>query len=206
MEPLFICPAPEVLETIPEQECAEIIDQIDMMLLQIIQDAPSFTAATILLQATWSPLMAANDATKVVKSPYLPNVVIPRGEILKEGGNDNSTINGIPKLNGRSFVGVTMELHNANRTIRAAFRKMASQSALQPGVTRIWAYFVNRFGQIIANADGSGFPVYNVMVGDPGTDGFNKDTIANLSFDLAPGWADNMQVFTPAAGFNPHRL
>jgi len=206
MEPLFTCPPSESLETIPDQECPEVFDQIIRFGYQRIQDTPSFTATTIITAAPWSPLLTATDDTKMVLTPLVPNVVIPTGEILKEGGNDNTTINGIPRLSGRGFVPVTAQLENIERAVRAALRKLASESALQPGFTNLWMYMFNRFGQIIANEDGSGIYVYNVMVGDTGTEGFNKQNKNNLSFDLAPGWSDKVRIFTPTAPFNPLNL
>jgi hypothetical protein len=84
--------------------------------------------------------------------------------------------------------------------ILAAIRALANESV---GSSNIWAYMINRFGQIIANSDGSGIPVYNVMVGDVGTEGFNKPNIARMSFDLAPGWSDDLIIVNPTAPFNP---
>jgi hypothetical protein len=206
MDPLFVCPPPASLATIPNQTCPERYDQIVKFFFQRKQATPSFTSATILIAATWTPLLTATDATKIVDSPLVPNVVIPAGEVLKEGGNDNTTINGIPRLAGRGFVGVTANLTDTEAAVRTAMRALASESALQPGFTNLWVYMVNRFGQIIAGSDGSGIDVYNVMVGDVGTEGLNKNNTNNLSFDLAPGWSDNVKVFQPTAPFNPMNL
>lgn len=206
MEPLFSCPPPAFLADVPDQSCPERYDQIVRFFFQRKQSSPSFSDTTIKTQATWTPLLSANDDTKIIGSPLVPNVVIPTGEIIKEGGNDNTTINGIPKLGGRSFVGVTAQLQDVEAAVRTALRALASESALQPGFTNLWFYMVNRYNQIIAGSDGSGIEVYNVMVGDVGTEGLNKSNVANLSFDLAPGWSDNVAVFTPDAGFQPINL
>jgi hypothetical protein len=207
MEPLFACPPPTALTTVPSQACPEKFDQIVRFGFQRMQTTPSFTTTTLLAQATWTPLLTAADSTKVILSPLIPNVVIPVGEVLKEGGNDNTTINGIPKLAGRSFAAVTAQLQNVQAAVRAALRKLAAESALQPGFTNLWMYMFNRYGQIITDVSSTncpGIPVYNVYVGDVGTEGLNKDNIANISFDLAPGWSDTVQIFTPS--FNPLTL
>ena len=203
MEPLFICPPAAALTEIPNQDCAEVFGQIQRFFFQRKQATPSFTSTTIKVAATWTPLLAASGDTKMVATPLIPNVVIPAGEILTEGGNDNTTLNGIPRLLGRGFAGVTMQLPNADKEVRSAIRKLANESK---GFTNLWMYMVNAFGQVIANADSSGIDVYNVMVGDPGTEGFNRDNIANMRFDLAPGWADNVILHTPTAPFNPLNL
>lgn len=204
MEPLFACPPPTALTTVPAQACPEKFDQIVRFGFQRIQSAASFTTTTLLAQATWTPLLTATDSTKIILSPLIPNVVIPVGEVLKEGGNDNTTINGIPRLAGRSFAAVTAQLQNVEAAVRTALRKLASESALQPGFTNLWMYMFNRFGQIITDVSSTncpGIPVYNVYVGDVGSEGLNKENIANISFDFAPGWSDTVKIFTPS--FNP---
>ena len=198
--PFFTCPPGSALTAIPSQSCPEVWDQIIRLMIQRKQSTSSFTTASLLLSATWTPLFAASDNTKIIKSPLLPNVVIPRGELLKEGGNDNTTINGIPKLNGQAFVPVTLELHNADKDVRAALSLLSSESAIAPGFTNLWAYFVNRYDQVIGIVNGSnvdGIPIYNFAVGDMGTEGFAKQNIANISFDLAPGWSKNAKLYTP---------
>jgi hypothetical protein len=209
MESLFTCPPPSTLATVPTQACPERWDQIVRLLLMRKQASALFTTTSILVVATWTPLLTASDGTKVIRTPLLSNMVIPPGELLKEGGNDNTTINGIPRLNGRGHVGVTNQLQDVQASTRAALRALASESALQPGFTNLEAVLVNRFGQLIVdNRSGSnlwGFPLYNFIVGDVGTEGFAKSNIANMSFDLAPGWSDNAKVFTPT-DFNPMDL
>lgn len=201
MDPLFVCPPPTALATIPAQTCPERFDQIVKFFYQRKQATPSFTTTTLLVQATWTPLLTAVDSTKVVKSPLIPNVVIPPGEVLKEGGNDNTTINGIPKLSGRGFIPCTAQLQDTEAAVREAIRALAGESALIPGFTNLWVYMVNRFGQIICGKDGTdcpGIDIYNLMAGDTGTEGLNKNNINNLTWDLAPGWSDNVAVFTPS--------
>lgn len=207
MDPLFTCPAPTALADIPAQSCPERYDQLIRMFLMRRQSAALFTTTTVKLAATWTPLFAETDSTKIVKTPLLSNVVIPPGEILKEGGNDNTTINGIPRLNGRGFAAVTIQLQDAEAAVRKALRALASESALQPGFTNLEAIFVNRFGQLIYRAgstptDVFGIPLYNFVVGDVGTEGFGKSNIANMSFDLAPGWSDDVAMIG-VTDFNP---
>lgn len=201
MNPLFTCPPPTALATIAAQACPERFDQIIKIFIQRTQVTPSFTHANILLSATWTPLLVAADSTKVVKTPAIPNIVIPPGGIAKEGGDDNTTINGIPRLLGLQHVSVTAMLIDADKTTRAALRGLATESSISAGYTGLWAYFVNRYGQVIASISGAndaGFPIYNFVVGDVGTQGFNKVNEANLSFDLAPGWSDNAVMYTPS--------
>lgn len=208
MDPLFNCPPPASLAAVPAQDCPERFDQIVRFAFQRIQDTPSFTETSIMLQATWTDLMAETDDTKLILSPLIPNVVIPPGEVLKEGGNDNTTINGIPKLAGRGFVPVTAQLQDTKAAVRAALRALVAESALIPGFTNLWAYGINRFGQVIyekSSANCLGIKIYNLYVGDTGTEGLNKSNINNLTFDLEPGWSDATATIKPTA-FNPLTL
>lgn len=207
MDALFLCPPPAALASVPTQACPERFDQIVRFAIQRKQATSTFTTTTLLTQATWTPLLAAVGSTKVILTPLIPNVVIPAGEVLKEGGNDNTTINGIPKLAGLPFVPVTAQLQDANSAVRAALKALASESAVFPGFTNLWVYPINRFGQIIGVLDGAnvnGIPAYNFIVGDVGTEGLNKANIANLSFDLAPGWSNGVAVYNPT--FDPLSL
>jgi hypothetical protein len=207
MNPLFVCPPPTALASVPTQECPVRFDQICRFGFQRMQATPSFTTTTLLAQATWTPLLTETDDTKVILSPLVPGFVIPTGEVLKEGGNDNSTINGVPRLNGLGFVACTGQLQDVEAAVADALRALASESALQPGYTNLWMYMFNRFGQIITDVSSTncpGIPVYNVCVGDVGTEGLNKSNLHNLSIDLAPGWSKTVKMFTPS--FNPLTL
>jgi hypothetical protein len=203
MDPLFLCPPGTALSTIPSQACPEVWDQIVKFAFQRKQTTPSFTSATIKVAATWTPLLTATDSTKVVITPYIAGVVIPPGEVLKEGGNDNSTINGIPRITGLGFVPVTAQPQSLQAAVRTALQGLGSESALSPGFTNIWVYFFNRFNQIIANADGSGFDAYNIMGGDAGTEGLGKLNTMKWGFDLAGGWSSTATLYNPTAPFKP---
>lgn len=200
-ESLFQCPAPVALDVIPNQSCGVRFEQITKLVFQRKQSPSSFDASTILEQATWSALLTAGDSTRVVLSPYINNPIIPPGEALTEGGNDNTTIGGVSRLLGEGFQQATFELRNAGVDVRKAIRSITSETALVPGFTNIWVYMINRFGEIIAKADGSGIDIYNFFVGGPGTEGFNRDNMQMGKFDLKPGWDEDVTVFKPNFDF-----
>jgi hypothetical protein len=196
-ESLFQCPAPAALEVIPPQSCGVRFEQVVKIIFQRKQATSSFDANSILEQATWTPLLTANDSTRVVLSPYINNPIIPPGEALTEGGNDNTTIGGVSRLLGEGFQQATFELRNAGVDVRNAIRSITSETALVPGFTNIWVYLVNRFGEIICKSDGSGIEIFNFFVGGPGTEGFNRDNMQMGKFDLKPGWDEGVVVFKP---------
>jgi hypothetical protein len=202
MDPLFVCPRPASLAAMPTQACPEKWDQIQRMYIQRIQATPSFTTTTVLSQATWTPLLAASDNTKIIGTPRFSNLTLPVAEPIFEGGDDNSTINGMPSLSGLPHVRVPLQLRNVSAAIRKALRSYTSESALQPGETGLWAYFVTRYGKLIYRKSGTnvlGIPLYNFVFGDVSSEGFNRDNILPGSFALEPGWSDDVeQIDVPA--------
>ncbi|MBL7738708.1 MAG: hypothetical protein JNK14_05775 [Chitinophagaceae bacterium] len=200
---LFECPAPAYLESIPIGACPVRWDQVQKLILRRIDGRTDLTKANIILSATITPLLTATDDTKIVVSPFMSNVVIPQGEILKEGGNDNTTLNGIPQLRGLGFVNVTAQIRNANSDTVDVMRALTPESALQPGQTNLEVILVNKDGKLIVReqaGSGSrveGFPIYNFTVSDVGSAGFAQDNINNIGWDFAPGWSEGHRLLTP---------
>lgn len=198
---LFACPPPAAIANIPTFTCPIRWEQIQKILLRRVTGAAALTTSTALLSATITPLLSATDDTKLIVSPFLSNVIIPPNELLKEGGNDNTTLNGVPQFRGLGAVNVTMQLRNAPATVAAAIGAITPETSIQPGQTNIEAIFVNKDGKIIGRNPSStvfkGFPIYNLVITDVSSEGFGKDNLYNLSFDLAPGWSDKHTMLTP---------
>lgn len=204
---LFACPLPTAIADIPATDCPVKFDQIQKFAFQRIQDTPSFTPTNILLVSTWHALLIAADDTKVVITPYMNSVVIPAGDALTEGGNDNTTLNGIPTLRGLGFVNVTAELRNVDADTAAGLRALTPESA-QNGFTNLQVYLFNREKKIIGSLESSrvaGFPVYNLVVTDVSSEGFGKDNIYKVQFAMAGGWSEFHASYKPTA-FNPLTL
>lgn len=207
MNDLFTCPQPTALASAPNPTCPVRFDQIQKMGIRRISGATALTTATVLLAATITPLLSATDNTKLLISPWLSNFIIPNSEPLKEGGNDNTTINGIPKLNGFGFVNVTFQLKNVESTTADAMRALASESANSvAGTTNLEGFFFTKDGRIVGDNPSStafkGFKLYNFAVSDAGSEGLNKDNNFNCSFDLEPLWSKTFKVLTPT-DWNP---
>lgn len=146
--------------------------------------------------------MSAVGSTKIVGTPLFSGLVIPPGEALTEGGNDNSTLNGVAELRGLGTVHVTGQFKNLDADVRAALRKL-TQESVTPGGTNLWAYGVNRFGQLIYLSNATtgvlGIKIYNFVTPDVGSEGFNRDNITPFAFDLEPGWSDGVKVLSVPA-------
>lgn len=193
MSLLNSCPLASALTAVPESACPIRFDQIAKIAFQQIQTTGYMTTTTVLLKATWTALLAASDATKVVLSPPVNNLVIPPSEpIVDEGGG----LGGVRNVKTLGPVTVTGQILNISNATKVALQALfAFSKAPAPGVTKLWAYFLTTDGKVIFIADTTnvkGFEVYNVVVTDPGSEGFAKDNVFNFSFDMLGGWSDGV--------------
>lgn len=208
---LFNCPAPAALAAIPATTCAVKWDQIQKMALGRKSATARFDAVTNLItaQATWTALLAEVDDQKIVITPYFSGFSIPSNEVIAQGGNDNTTINGVREVQGLGMVTVSLMFKNISAATAEALRAIGSETMIQPGETNIEAYFFNNHNQIIhdGGADGTGllgFDIYNLVVPDLGAEGLNTNNSYAVTFDLAPAWSRYFKVVD--ADFNPRSL
>lgn len=190
------CPLPAALVSVPESSCPFRLDQIAKVAFQQIQSSGYMTETTVLLKATWTALLAAIDATKVVLSPPINNLVIPVSQLASEGGNDNTTLGGVRNVKGLQMITITGQLLNISDATKKALQELFDFSrSPAPGITQLWAYFLTTDGRVIYKKNTTnvlGFEVYNVTVSDIGSEGFNKDNVCDFSMDLLGGWSDGI--------------
>lgn len=207
---LFTCPAPTALAATPDITCPVRIGQIQKIGFRRITGKTALTPTNILLLATFTPLLSAADGTKLLISPYLNDVIIPQTAELEQGGNDNTTLNGIPELRGIGVVKCTAKLYNVPSSTAAALRALASESALAPGFTNLEALLYNKNGLVVVDKPTSaavvqGFKVYNFVVSDVGSAGFLSNNIFNISWYFEGLWSNGFQIYTPT-DYNPLTL
>ena len=102
---LCTCPAATALTTIPAAGCPESFGQIQKIAFQRLHKADgtknAFTSTnSILLKASWTALMAADDGTKIVLSPYVQAPSNEAGGPRTFGGG-NETLGGVEIIIGR---------------------------------------------------------------------------------------------------------
>lgn len=196
---MFECPKPAAIPNISDYECPINFDQIVKIIFQ--RSGYTFASEAALKDlATWTPLLTATDDTKVQVTPYFSGLVLPPSEPLTEGGNDNSTVNGIPLYLGEGFIGVAGQFIGLPPSVAEQLRDYTVESISSIGVTDLVAYFVNRFGQLIHN-NLTGFPIYNWRLSSVGSEGFNKHNKTNFSFSMTGEWDAAAVVTKPT--FNP---
>jgi hypothetical protein len=190
------CPKPAALTTVDKVTCKESFGQIQRVILQragYTFDAPG---TDIKLLATWTALFAAVADTKVISTPYLENFIIPRPEPIKEGGGDNTTIDGMEIIMGAGPVTVTADISECPASVIAQLKAVICE------VGPLAAIFINQYGKIICNQvtvgdKWNGFPIYSPFVTDADNQGLNKRDKALFTFSMAYGWRDAAVILTP---------
>jgi hypothetical protein len=206
------CPRPAALPTIEAYDCAENIGQIQKMIFQRAGfqfDSGAVTPILFNAKADWETLLAAVDDTKVVVTPFMTEVTIPQNAPVTFGGNDNTTIDGITRVDGTESVTVTGMLTSVPAKVVKQVREILECEE------NIVVYFINEFGKIIGRdvsiaQDGSvieGIPVgsQSGFVSDAGNQGKNTRDTAMVQFSFAPAWRDSLYIATPEAGFFPKK-
>jgi hypothetical protein len=209
---LFNCPPPANLSAITPTNCPIKFGQIQKLAFgRLNPTEPRFDATTsqITAQAIWTALVAASDDSKLVISPYVSGFSIPPTEPVKQGGNDNTTINGLSELMGGQMVLVPFMLKNVSAETAKTLRAIATETMLQPGETNIGAYFLAEGNNVIYDAGGETdkflpFPIYNLFIPDVASEGYNTNNTYNCSFEMPFGWSEYFKVVK--ADFNPRAL
>lgn len=193
------CPAPAAIVTIPAVTCPEDLGQVVRLIVTRQGNEIAATEAAAKLLATYTPLLSAVGDTKIQVTPKLMEaVVIPMGEPIKEGGDDNSTPLGRAIVVGASTIQVEGMLRGVDSAVIAAMKTLACES--------LDIALVNEFGQIafMKNDDNSlrGFPAHAFYVGDKGNDGKNTQDKAKISWGFDAGWRDKLVLIKPT-DFDP---
>lgn len=195
------CPPSAALTAIPENECGLNIGQIQKIMFQRKQATASPTipvVADAALLATWTALKAAVNDTKVVVSPFCEEVVVPRGTFVKEGGDDNTTLNGTAIIVGAGQIPVVGVFRSLATTVIRALKKLNCET-----VAGLTVFFINEEGKIFgvstgdATTDFRGIPIYSFGVADAGAEGLNTHDKSPFEFGLKYGWRDRLIAVTP---------
>lgn len=202
------CPPAAAITTPDIQECYEDIGQIQRLLFQrkyssgTTQNSFTIASANPNLLASWTPLLAAVDGTKVVQTPYIQGVEMAPGEPVTFGGG-NDTLGGIETIvavDPSTFSGM---FHRRSQI------EIDNMKALMCEILSV--YFIDEYGRIIGLADDNdsattfkGFPVAEgtLFIGDKVFGGRTQPDMNALRFQLLPNWSDNLYVVTPT-NFNP---
>lgn len=209
MSMLFKCPPGTYLGGIAPTDCPIKWDQTQKIVFGRKSTGRFPNAGAFVSQSHWQSLLNALNDSRLVITPYVSNLVIPATEVLSQGGNDNTTIDGVPEVTGIGFAAVTFTLKNVSAETANELRLIGTETMIQPGVSNIVAYFLQTSDAVVwnktASGDGyEGFEIFNLVVTDAGNEGLNTNTMYNVSFNMKGGWSQywGYQVLP----FNPRDL
>lgn len=202
------CPAATSLTTIPAVACGENFGQIQKVAFQRLRKADgsrnSFTtAASILLKASWTALLSAEDGSKVVVSPYIEAPTSEPGAVRTYGGG-NETLGGIEEVLGAEPTAFSAVLRRMPQNVIKIMKELSCES----NAGNLGVYLFNDNGQIEAIQDPEAdttyypIPIRSFFVSDKGHGGLENPDSNNISWQFAPNYSDDLKIITPT-DFNP---
>lgn len=198
------CPKAAAISEIPDKVCEKEIGQIQKLIFQRRFSGGSENQITIAtsnpnLLATWTPLLAAADSTKVVVSPIVEEPATTPGEARQFGGG-NATPGGVIRILGGNPTAMTFVVRNCPQEIIAAMKELMCESR----VGDLTVSVITEKGQIVMDSDNGaaptiakGFPCDSLFVGDLAAGGYDAPDQNAISFQLKSGWSDNAYFVTP---------
>lgn len=202
------CPAAAALPNIPNFTCAESFGQIQKVAFQRLYKSAggknSFTtAAGIGKLASWSPLLAAEDDTKIVISPYIQAPTAEAGAPRTFGGG-NETLGGIEEIIGREPTPFTGVIRKMPQSLIKALKELQCESDSQ----NLGVYLFDENGSIGALQDPTTaatyypIPIRSLFIGDKTLGGLEAPDSNAVQWSFLPNWSDDLAILTPD-DFNP---
>lgn len=202
------CPAAASLTTIPAVACGENFGQIQKVAFQRLRKADgtrnSFTqTASILLKASWTALLAAEDGSKIVVSPYIEAPTSEPGAVRTYGGG-NETLGGVEEVLGAEPTAFSAVLRRMPQNVIKIMKELSCES----NTGNLGVYLFNDNGQIEAIQDPDTLttyypiPIRAFFVSDKGHGGLENPDSNNISWQFAPNYSDDLKIVTPT-DFNP---
>lgn len=209
------CPDADALPTLVTIDCGESFGQIQKVAFQrllkddgsrnFFQKTTGSTGNTdITLKASWTPLLSAEDSTKIVVSPYIEAPTSEPGAARTYGGG-NETLGGVEQILGSEPTAFSAALRRMPQHIIKAMKQMMCDAS----TGNLGVYLFNERGQIEAIADPSvadkyyPIPIRSLFISDKGHGGLEEPDVNNISWSFAPNYSDDLKIVTPEAGFNP---
>ena len=202
------CPAAAALPNIPNFKCAESFGQIQKVAFQRLTKATgernSFTTdAGIEKKASWTPLLSADDDTKVVVSPYIQAPTAEAGAARTFGGG-NETLGGIEEIIGREPTPFTGVMRKLPQTIVKALKELQCESDSQ----NLGIYLFDENGSIGALRGATTettyypIPIRSLFIGDKTLGGLEAPDSNAIQWSFLPNWSDDLAIVSPE-DFNP---
>ena len=205
---LCTCPAAAALTTIPSAGCPESFGQIQKIAFQRLRKADgtknSFTStASILLKASWTARMAANDGSKIVLSPYVQAPTNEAGSPRTFGGG-NETLGGVEMVIGREPSTFSAVIRSVQQSVIKAMKDLQCEAQAD----NLGVYLIDENGAVECVKDESAantfypIPIRSLFVGDKSHGGLEAPDSNAIQFAFLPNYSDNLSIQVPT-DFNP---
>ena len=205
---LCTCPAAAALTEIPSAGCPESFGQIQKIAFQRLRKADgtknSFTStASILLKASWTARMAANDGTKIVLSPYVQAPTNEAGSPRTFGGG-NETLGGVEIIIGREPTTFSAVIRSVQQSVIKAMKDLQCEAQAD----NLGVYLIDENGAVECVKDESAantfypIPIRSLFVGDKSHGGLEAPDSNAIQFAFLPNYSDNLSIQVPT-DFNP---
>ena len=205
---LCTCPEAAALTTIPSAGCPESFGQIQKIAFQRLRKADgtknSFTStASILLKASWTARMAANDGSKIVISPYVQAPTNEAGSPRTFGGG-NETLGGVEIIIGREPTTFSAVIRSTSQTVIKAMKALQCEAQAD----NLGVFLIDENGAVECIKDESAantfypIPIRSLFVGDKSHGGLEAPDSNAIQFSFLPNYSDNLSIQVPT-DFNP---
>ena len=205
---LCTCPAAAALTTIPSAGCPESFGQIQKIAFQRLRKADgtknSFTStASILLKASWTARMAANDGSKIVLSPYVQAPTNEPGSPRTFGGG-NETLGGVEMVIGREPSTFSAVIRSVQQSVIKAMKDLQCEAQAD----NLGVFLIDENGAVECVKDESAantfypIPIRSLFVGDKSHGGLEAPDSNAIQFAFLPNYSDNLSIQVPT-DFNP---
>ena len=204
------CPCPQgaALASIPLVLCAETFGQIQKVVFQRLRkddgSKNSFvTGKPITALASWTPLLAAADSTKVVVTPYIQAPTSEPGGPRTFGGG-NETLGGIEEIIGREPTPFTGVFRKIPQSVIKEIKKLQCES----WADNLGVFLIDENGSIEALVDETTattfypIPIRSLFISDKGHGGLEAPDSNTIQWVFLPNFSDNLKIVNPT-DFNP---
>lgn len=193
---------------IPVSNCPESFGQIQKVAFQRLYKSTgeknSFkTDAGIEKKASWTPLLSAEDDTKIVISPYIQAPTAEAGAARTFGGG-NETLGGVEEIVGREPTPFTGVMRKLPQKIIKALKELQFES----WGDNLGVYLFDENGAIGAIQDAKTptthypIPIRSLFIGDKTLGGYEAPDSNNIQWAFLPNWSDDLAIIVPE-DFNP---
>lgn len=202
------CPLAEALPKIPNASCPVSFGQIQKVAFQRLRkpggEANAFTAeAAITKKASWTALLAAQDATKIVVSPYINSPADSGGDArTTSGGNDD--LGGVATILGSEPIQFTGSLRAIDQSIVKAMKELICEA----NAGNLGVFLFDENGNIEAIQDETTkttyrpIPIRSFFVADKVHGNYDAKDSNEIQWSYQPNYSDNLAIVKPE-DFNP---